>query len=116
MISDFSIDICRGEKIGVIGNNGRGKTTLLKLLAHVISPDKGQVEPGHQVQIGYFPQNHSEIVDKKSHITVFDWLKNRREGVYDQDVRSISGKCYFPERMPLKWSPIFQGGKQRVSF
>ena len=111
VISDFSIDICRGEKIGVIGNNGRGKTTLLKLLAHVISPDKGQVEPGHQVQIGYFPQNHSEIVDKKSHITVFDWLKNRREGVYDQDVRSILGKMLFSGEDAFKTVSHLSGGE-----
>jgi ATPase subunit of ABC transporter with duplicated ATPase domains len=95
VINNFSCEILRGEKIGVIGNNGRGKTTLLKLLAGVLSQDAGRIEPGHQVQVGYFPQNHSEIIDKKGTMTAFEWLKKRKEGVYDQDVRSVLGKMLF---------------------
>jgi len=95
VIRNFSCEIAKGEKIGVIGNNGKGKSTLLKMLAGVLVPDAGRVENGHQVQIGYFPQNHSEVIDKKSSITAFDWLKQRREGVYDQDIRSILGKMLF---------------------
>ncbi len=95
VIPHFTADISRGDKIGIIGNNGQGKTTLLKVLAGLIPPDSGSIELGHQVQIGYFPQNHSEVIDKKSSMTAFEWLKNRREGVYDQDVRSILGKMLF---------------------
>lgn len=95
VIDNFTFEVNRGDKIGVIGNNGKGKTTLLKLLAGVIQHDGGKVEPGHQVQIGYFPQNHAEVVDKKSPMTAFEWLKKRKEGVYDQDIRSILGKMLF---------------------
>jgi len=111
VLSDFSIDILRGDKIGVIGNNGKGKTTLLKLLAGLLPLDKGLIEPGHQVQIGYFPQNHSEVVDKKSHDTVFDWLKKRREGVYDQDIRSILGKMLFSGDDAFKPVSHLSGGE-----
>lgn len=95
VISDFSFEILRGDKIGVIGNNGRGKTTLLKMIAGVLAQDKGKIEYGHQVQLGYFPQNHSDIIDKKGSLTLFDWLKKKKDGVYDQDVRSVLGKMLF---------------------
>ena len=65
VIKDFSYEILRGDKIGVIGNNGRGKTTLFKMLAGVFPPDSGKIEIGHQVVISYFPQNHAEIIDKR---------------------------------------------------
>lgn len=95
VIKKFTIEIDRSDKVGVIGNNGRGKTTLLKMLAQVMEPDKGKVESGHNVQICYFPQNHGEIVNKKGKETAFDWLKERRTGIYDQDIRSAMGKMLF---------------------
>ncbi len=95
VIKKLDLEIDRGDKIGVIGNNGRGKTTLLKLLAGVMPPEKGKVELGHQVQISYFPQNHGDIVSKKGSQTAFEWLKERRQGIYDQDIRSVMGKMLF---------------------
>ena len=95
VIRNFSLEIHKGEKIAVIGNNGRGKTTLLKLIAGVLLPDSGKITVGHQVEMGYFPQNHEDIVDKRGEITAFEWLKARRTAVYDQDVRSVLGKMLF---------------------
>lgn len=102
----------RGDKIGIIGNNGRGKSTFLKLLAGVIAQDLGKIEVGHQVQIGYFPQNHSEIIDKKNtNLTAFEWLKTRKEGIYDQDVRSILGKMLFSGDDAFKSVATLSGGE-----
>ena len=95
VIKDFSLEIERGDKIGVIGNNGRGKTTLLKMLAGVLAPDSGIVESGHQMQLSYFPQNHNDLVIKKGTENAFDWLKERKPGIYDQDIRSVMGKMLF---------------------
>lgn len=111
VIKNFSCEINRGDKIGIIGNNGQGKSTLLKLLAGVLAHDTGSIELGHQVQIGYFPQNHSEVIDKKSSMTAFDWLKRRREGVYDQDVRSILGKMLFSGDDAFKPLSALSGGE-----
>ena len=97
--------------MGLIGNNGKGKTTLIKLLAGILPLDSGFIEVGHQVQIGYFPQNHSEVIDKKSDMTAFDWLKSRREGVNDQDIRSILGKMLFSGDDAFKSIAHLSGGE-----
>lgn len=95
VIKNFSCEIHRGDKIAVIGNNGKGKTTLLKMLSNVLAPDSGKITFGHGVEIGYFPQNHGEVLVKHSNETAFDWLKNRKSIAYDQDVRGILGRMLF---------------------
>ncbi len=111
VIEDFSIEVLRGSKIGVIGNNGRGKTTLLKMLAGAILPDNGEVILGHQTEIGYFPQNHHDVIDKKNSITAFDFLKNKRPGLYDSDVRSVLGKLLFGGDDAFKPISALSGGE-----
>ena len=111
VIKNFSLEIMRGDKIGVIGANGRGKTTLLKMLAGVLTPEQGQVELGHQVLINYFPQEHSDIVLKKGTETAFDWLKERRQGIYDQDIRSVMGKMLFGGDDAFKPVATLSGGE-----
>ncbi len=111
VISSLSLEIGKGDKIAVIGNNGRGKTTLLKMLAGVFPPDSGKLELGHQVQIGYFPQNHAEALDKKSQQTSFEWLKEQRPGTYDQEVRSILGKMLFSGNDAFKSISHLSGGE-----
>lgn len=95
VIKDFSCEILRGEKIGVIGNNGLGKTTLVKTLAKAFAPESGKITYGHEVRIGYFPQNHSEVVSKQDDRTIFDFLRSRKEKVTDEEIRSSLGKMLF---------------------
>lgn len=95
VIKGLNLEVSRGDKIGIIGNNGRGKTTLLKLLAGVLTPDSGTVEEGHQVQVCYVPQNHEEAIDKHTDQNAFEWLRQRKPGIYDQDIRSAMGKMLF---------------------
>lgn len=111
VIKDFSFEMLRGQKIGVIGNNGRGKTTLLKMLAGVLVPDKGQVVLGHQTEVGYFPQNHHDIIDKQNPISAFEWLKSKRQGLYDSDVRSALGKMLFGGDDAFKPVSALSGGE-----
>jgi ATPase subunit of ABC transporter with duplicated ATPase domains len=111
VIKDFSLEIVRGDKIGVIGNNGRGKTTLLKMLAQALTPDSGETEVGHQVLLSYFPQNHAELVEKKGDKNAFDWLKERRPGIYDQDIRSVMGKLLFGGDDAFKPVATLSGGE-----
>lgn len=111
VIDHFSFEIHRGDKIGIIGNNGRGKTTLIKLLVNAIKPDQGEVEIGHQVVISYFPQNHLEIMDKEESKTAFEWLKERRPNIYDQDIRSVMGKMLFGGDDAFKKVEALSGGE-----
>jgi ATPase subunit of ABC transporter with duplicated ATPase domains len=111
VIRNFSCEIQRGDKVAVIGNNGQGKTTLLKLLAGVLPQDSGKIELGHQALIGYFPQNHSDVIDKKAPSTAFDWLKARKQGIYDQDVRGILGKMLFGGDDAFKLLSALSGGE-----
>jgi ATPase subunit of ABC transporter with duplicated ATPase domains len=111
VIDHFSFDVSRGDKIAVIGNNGKGKTTLLKMLAQVLEPDSGKVAIGHQVDLGYFPQNHQDVLEKTSTTTLFDWLKAKKEKVYDQEVRGVLGKMLFGGDDAFKEIKNLSGGE-----
>lgn len=107
----FSIEISRGDKIAVIGNNGRGKSTLIKALVGALKPRAGTVELGHNVLYNYFPQDHNDLVDKSTKENAFDWLKNRKPGIYDQDVRSAMGKLLFGGDDAFKKVATLSGGE-----
>ena len=66
IVRDFSTLIMRGDKIGLIGPNGTGKTTLLRLLLGQMEPDSGTVKLGTRLQIAYFDQLRAQIEDEKS--------------------------------------------------
>lgn len=111
VIENFSFEAHRGDKIGVIGANGRGKTTLMRLLVNALAPDSGHVEKGHNVVLNYFPQNHSEAIDKETNETAFEWLKKHKQGVYDQDIRSVMGKMLFGGDDAFKSVSTLSGGE-----
>ena len=111
VIKNFSLEIAKGAKIGVIGNNGKGKTTLLKLLAGVLSGESGKINFGHETSIGYFAQNHLEIIDKSKKIELFDWLKEKKDKAYDQEIRSALGRMLFSGDDAFKQVPTLSGGE-----
>ncbi len=111
VIKDFSLEIHRGDKVAVIGNNGRGKTTLLKMLAGVLEPTSGSVELGHQVVLSYFPQNHQEAIDKNNETQAFEWLRGKKSGLYDQDLRGALGKMLFAGDDAFKKVSHLSGGE-----
>ncbi|MFT4552830.1 MAG: ATPase subunit of ABC transporter with duplicated ATPase domains [Chlamydiales bacterium] len=107
----FSVEIQRGDKVAVIGNNGRGKTTLLKMLAKVLEPTNGSIEVGHLVKTCYFPQNHAEVIDKNEKVESFDWLRQRKQGLYDQELRAAMGKMLFAGDDAFKEVTKLSGGE-----
>ena len=111
VIKDFSIEVARGDKIAVIGSNGSGKTTLLKLLAEAHAPDAGTIQPGHQVALSYFPQNHNDAIDKSEDANLFEWLRVRKKDAYDQDIRSVLGKMLFGGDDAFKKLKDLSGGE-----
>ncbi|MBE6359257.1 MAG: ABC-F family ATP-binding cassette domain-containing protein [Lentisphaerae bacterium] len=73
LFKDVTLDIAAGEKLAVIGYNGMGKTTLLKLLAGVLKPLSGRVVPGHHIVIGYQAQEFAELVNDR--LSVYDAIR-----------------------------------------
>ncbi|MBA3602413.1 MAG: ABC-F family ATP-binding cassette domain-containing protein [Parachlamydiaceae bacterium] len=111
VIDNFSMEILRGDKIGIIGPNGCGKSTLVKMLSGVLAPDSGTIENGHQLKISYFPQNHTDIIEKQEMSNAFDWLKKFRQSTYDQEIRSALGKMLFAGDDAFKPVGTLSGGE-----
>jgi ATPase subunit of ABC transporter with duplicated ATPase domains len=88
---DFRVD--RGEKVAIMGVNGIGKSTLIKILTGMIQSDEGQVILGHEVRISYFSQDHHELLNR--HVSVFHWLTEVVSGVTEQQIRRVLGQMLF---------------------
>jgi len=88
---NFSID--RGEKVVVIGANGIGKSTLLKILLGKIKADMGDYEWGYESQISYFAQDHHELLNESA--SVVNWLSREAENELTGTIRSILGQVLF---------------------
>src|SRR6185369_1513408 len=63
VLTGVSLVVRRGERVGIIGPNGLGKSTLLRILVDRLAADAGRVRWGHEVRVGYFPQDHREVLD-----------------------------------------------------
>ncbi len=111
VIKNFSYEIHRGDKIGVIGNNGRGKTTLLQMISGKLKPDSGTITIGHQVEIGYFPQNHSDVIDKSSPCKILEYLTKQNTKLNEQEIRSVLGKLLFSGDEAFKEVTKLSGGE-----
>lgn len=114
IINDFSYHTIRNERIGIVGENGCGKTTLLKLIMGLEQPDSGSVTIGETVKIGYFSQ-HTQLFDEEER--VIDCVKNVAEYIKtEKGMTSASQMCerflFSPE---IQYNPIgkLSGGELR---
>ena len=82
VFSNADIEIRRGEKVALVGRNGEGKTTLMRVMTGELSPISGEAKVGYNVNIGYFAQNQEDVLDKN--LTVMETL----EGVASGDIRT----------------------------
>ncbi len=73
VLDKVSLTVERGDRLALIGPNGIGKSTLLKVMMGLCDPDEGSVEWGHETHRGYFDQDHSDV-DRGSEETVMSWL------------------------------------------
>jgi ATP-binding cassette subfamily F protein 3 len=107
---ETSARILRGDRIAVIGLNGKGKTTLLKLLAGEVAPDAGAVTLGHNVQLGYFAQHHAE--DLNVNRTVLDEVSDLVPTQPKSWVRSVLGAFLFSGDDVDKRIAVLSGGER----
>ena len=116
VLTDLTLTVRRGERIGVIGPNGLGKSTLLKILVDRVEADRGRVEWGHEVRMGYFPQDHREILTAPS-ATVLDTLYDTCPGENLADVRGMLGRVLFSgEDVQKKVGSLSGGEAARLVF
>lgn len=111
LFSSFSCTIGPEERVAIIGRNGIGKTTLLKILCNQLQSDSGTVKFGETVEIGMFPQDASTILDPES--TALDWLNRFAEpGTSEAELRSFMGRMLFRGEDSLKKVGVLSGGEK----
>ena len=93
VLKDISFSVNKGDKIALIGPNGIGKTTLLEILVGNLEPDSGKVTWGSTVELGYFPQNTTDIVNDD--ITLYEWLRSFDRNAEIQEIRTCLGRMLF---------------------
>lgn len=115
IMEDFSYTVLKNDRVGIVGPNGSGKSTLLNIIAGGLLPEKGRVETGQTVRIGYFSQENSGMDDC---MRVIDYIKAEANYITAADGSIITAAqmlelFLFPPA--LQWSPIgkLSGGERR---
>src|SRR5580692_7122501 len=117
VIKNFTASVSRGEKIGIIGRNGVGKTTILRSIlgsapegtAEPFPIDGGVIEWGHEVQVGYFAQDHRATIQPG--LTVFDWLQQFDPTAGNEELRGLLGQMLFKSDEGMKPTVALSGGE-----
>lgn len=113
-INDFSYIFLRDDRIGIIGKNGCGKSTLMKIITGQLKPDNGEVVIGDTVKIGYFMQENEPLDEK---MTVLEYVRSIGEYVTTATGKATASQMcerfLFPPKM--QWTPILKlsGGEKR---
>ena len=114
LIRDFDYIVLRNQRLGFVGPNGCGKSTILKMIAGLVEPDQGQVEIGETVKIGYFAQ---EIPDMNTDRRVIDYIKDIAEYVPTRDGRITASQMLerFLFTPDMQYAPVskLSGGEQK---
>ncbi|MBR3035738.1 MAG: ABC-F family ATP-binding cassette domain-containing protein [Lachnospiraceae bacterium] len=113
LFEDANIEIQRGERICLIGDNGTGKSTLLKMITGIEQPDSGELKYGSNVFIGYYDQEHQTLSDEK---TIFEEISDTYPAMTNEEIRSMLGAFLFTGDDVFKKIADLSGGeKGRVS-
>jgi ATPase subunit of ABC transporter with duplicated ATPase domains len=109
VIQQAHFSILRGDKIAVVGRNGVGKTTLVKMLAEELEPDSGKVAWGYETSVGLLHQDMRQGIP--SGTTVADWLHEVDPKATNEEIRGILGRMLFQGEEGLKPTDALSGGE-----
>lgn len=113
LFTGIDIDIKRGERVALIGNNGTGKTTILKIITQLLPKDSGKIILGAQVHIGYYDQEHQVLHPDK---TIFDELHDTYPDMTNTRIRNVLAAFLFTGEEVFKEIRDLSGGERgRVS-
>jgi ATP-binding cassette subfamily F protein 3 len=113
LIENFDLSVTAGDRICVVGKNGKGKTTLLKLLAGALDPQDGEIQYNPSVKKGFFEQTNIQTLDDRR--TVEEEILYSHAGIDQQAARNICGAMMFSGKSALKKISVLSGGeKSRV--
>jgi len=104
------IEVRRGEKVALIGRNGEGKTTLMRVIMGELQPISGEAKTGYNVSIGYYAQNQEDILD--SNLTVWETLDNIAVGDVRNRLRDILAQFLFRGEDIDKKVSVLSGGER----
>ena len=113
LFSDLSFALKRGEHVAIIGDNGTGKTTILKLINELVEPDAGTIRLGSKVQIGYYDQEHHVLHPDK---TLFEEISDEYPSLNNTEIRNTLAAFLFTGDDVFKRIKDLSGGERgRVS-
>ena len=113
LFRNVNFDIKRGERISIVGANGVGKTTLLRIITQEIEPGEGYLRIGHNVEIGYYDQGQQLLNDS---LTVLDEVHEAYHSYTERELRTILGSFIFTGDMVFRTVGSLSGGeKARLS-
>lgn len=113
LFENVNIDVKRGEHIAILGDNGTGKTTLLKILNNLTEPDSGYIRFGTNVSIAYYDQEH-QVLDRNK--TIFDEIHDEHTDMNNTEVRNVLASFLFTGDEVFKPISSLSGGERgRVS-
>ncbi|GAA4078476.1 ABC-F family ATP-binding cassette domain-containing protein [Amphibacillus indicireducens] len=115
LITDFSFLIKPGDRIGIVGANGTGKSTLLNLIAERITPDQGEIETGPTVKFGYYQQDHS---DMDENLKIIEYIRETAEVIHTEKNETITAeqmleRFLFPRSQQWTYIRRLSGGEKR---